>query len=99
MLQGRISFPLLMPGRRPNARPPGFTERVDSVLLATSSFWQGIDVPGESLSCLLIDKLPFEVRRSVTAARLDRLARNGKTLSTSTRSPGPPFNSSRESAG
>ncbi len=33
---------------------------VDSVLLATSSFWQGIDVPGESLSCLLIDKLPLK---------------------------------------
>ncbi|MFZ2445626.1 MAG: ATP-dependent DNA helicase [Syntrophobacteraceae bacterium] len=80
MLQGRIPFPLLMQGQKAKrALLQEFTERVDSVLLATSSFWQGIDVPGESLSCLLIDKLPFEVPDDpVTAARLDRLARDGK---------------------
>ena len=32
---------------------------VDSVLLGTESFWSGVDVPGEALSCLVIDKLPF----------------------------------------
>jgi ATP-dependent DNA helicase DinG len=31
-----------------------------SVLMATGSFWQGVDVPGEALSCLIIDKLPFD---------------------------------------
>ncbi len=36
-----------------------FRDEVDSVLLATSTFWQGVDVPGESLSLLVIDKLPF----------------------------------------
>ena len=30
------------------------------MLLATGSFWQGVDVPGEALSCLIIDKLPFD---------------------------------------
>jgi ATP-dependent DNA helicase DinG len=37
-----------------------FRKDIHSVLLATSSFWQGIDVPGEALSCLIIDKLPFD---------------------------------------
>jgi ATP-dependent DNA helicase DinG len=36
-----------------------FRDDVDSVLLATSTFWQGVDVPGEALSLLVIDKLPF----------------------------------------
>lgn len=80
LLQGRITFPLLMQGQKTKrALLQEFKETVDSVLLATSSFWQGIDVPGESLSCLLIDKLPFEVPDDpVTAARLDRLVHEGK---------------------
>jgi ATP-dependent DNA helicase DinG len=36
-----------------------FKKDIQSVLLATGSFWQGVDVPGEALSCLIIDKLPF----------------------------------------
>jgi ATP-dependent DNA helicase DinG len=56
-----------------------FKEKVDSVLLATSSFWQGVDVPGEALSCLLIDKLPFEVPDDpLIAARMEHLAKQGK---------------------
>lgn len=38
-----------------------FTEDVGSVLFATGSFWQGVDVPGEALSCLIITRLPFDV--------------------------------------
>jgi ATP-dependent DNA helicase DinG len=38
-----------------------FAEDVSSVLFATSSFWQGVDVPGEALSCLIITRLPFDV--------------------------------------
>ncbi len=46
--------------------PPGpllerFRQDVHSVLLATQSFWQGVDVPGESLTCLIICRLPFDV--------------------------------------
>ncbi len=80
LLQGAIPFPLLLQGQKPKrALLQEFRDRVDSVLLATSSFWQGIDVPGESLSCLMIDKLPFEVPDDpVAAARMDRLAKNGK---------------------
>ncbi len=36
-----------------------FKDEVDSVLLGTESFWSGVDVPGEALSCVVIDKLPF----------------------------------------
>jgi len=38
-----------------------FRQDTHSVLFATQSFWQGIDVPGEALSCLIICRLPFEV--------------------------------------
>jgi ATP-dependent DNA helicase DinG len=38
-----------------------FRQDVHSVLFATQSFWEGIDVPGEALSCLIITRLPFEV--------------------------------------
>jgi len=37
-----------------------FMEKPRSVLLGTMSFWEGVDVPGEKLSCVIIDKLPFE---------------------------------------
>jgi ATP-dependent DNA helicase DinG len=44
------------------------------VLLATGSFWQGVDVPGEALSCLIVDKLPFDSPGDpLVAARIDRI--------------------------
>jgi ATP-dependent DNA helicase DinG len=77
--EGKIPFPLLLQGQKTKrALLQEFKSRVDSVLLATSSFWQGIDVPGEALSCVVIDKLPFEVPDDpVIAARVDRITRNG----------------------
>ena len=49
-----------------------FREDTHSVLLATGSFWQGVDVPGETLSCLIIDKLPFDSPGDpLVAARID----------------------------
>ncbi len=80
MFQDRISFPLLVQGQKTKrALLQEFKDTIDSVLLATSSFWQGIDVPGESLSSVIIDKLPFEVPDDpVTAARVDRITRDGK---------------------
>jgi len=48
-----------------------FWRDIPSVLLATGSFWQGIDIPGESLSCVVIDRLPFSVPTDpVTEARI-----------------------------
>jgi ATP-dependent DNA helicase DinG len=79
LFEGKIAFPLLVQGQKTKrALLQEFKSRVDSVLLATSSFWQGIDVPGEALSCVVIDKLPFEVPDDpVIAARVDRITRNG----------------------
>ena len=80
-LLDRVPYPLLVQGQRPKGALLGeFKEKVDSVLLATSSFWQGIDVPGEALTCLLIDKLPFEVPDDpLVAARMERFEEQGKS--------------------
>lgn len=80
-LKDSLPYPLFIQGQKPKrALLADFREQIDSVLLATSSFWQGIDVPGESLSCLLIDKLPFEVPDDpLIAARMARLTERGKS--------------------
>ena len=50
------------------------------MLLATASFWEGVDVAGESLSLVIMDKLPFAVPDDpLTAARIDRLRRRGES--------------------
>jgi ATP-dependent DNA helicase DinG len=57
---GRVPYDVLVQGDAPRERLlERFRDEVDSVLLATSTFWQGVDIPGESLSLLVIDKLPF----------------------------------------
>jgi ATP-dependent DNA helicase DinG len=57
---GRVPYDVLVQGDEPRERLlERFRDEVDSVLLATSTFWQGVDVRGESLSLLVIDKLPF----------------------------------------
>jgi ATP-dependent DNA helicase DinG len=57
---GRVPYDVLVQGEAPRERLlERFRAEVDSVLLATSTFWQGVDIPGESLSLLVIDKLPF----------------------------------------
>jgi ATP-dependent DNA helicase DinG len=59
-LRGRVPYDVLVQGEAPRERLlERFREEVASVLVATSTFWQGIDVPGEALSLLVIDKLPF----------------------------------------
>jgi ATP-dependent DNA helicase DinG len=76
---GEIDYPLLMQGEAPKAmlletfkRTPG------AVLFATSSFWQGVDVVGDQLSCVIIDKLPFASPGDpVVSARIDRLRNRG----------------------
>ena len=60
-LKGRLPFTLLLQGEKPkSALLNQFKEDVHSVLFATGSFWEGIDVQGEALSCVIIDKLPFD---------------------------------------
>ena len=59
-VRGRVPYNVLAQGEAPRERLlERFRDEVDSVLIATSTFWQGVDVPGESLSLLVIDKLPF----------------------------------------
>ena len=49
-----------------------------SVLFGTSSFWEGVDVPGETLSCVILTKLPFQVpSHPVVSARVKRLEESG----------------------
>ncbi len=56
-----------------------FRLETDSVLFGTSSFWQGVDVPGEALSCVVIARLPFAVPTTpVQEARLEDIAAGGK---------------------
>ena len=55
-----------------------FRENIDSVLFGTSSFWEGVDVRGESLSSVIITKLPFEVpTHPVIEARVKQIEERG----------------------
>jgi ATP-dependent DNA helicase DinG len=55
-----------------------FRDDVDSVLFATATFWQGVDVSGESLSLVIVDKLPFAAPGDpLVEARCERVAREG----------------------
>jgi ATP-dependent DNA helicase DinG len=59
-LARRVSWPLLVQGSAPRtALLRDFRATPNAVLLATSSFWQGVDVAGDALSCVIIDRLPF----------------------------------------
>lgn len=70
-LPQRLEYPVLVQGEAPRERLiERFREEVHSVLLGTASFRQGIDVPGEALSLVVVDKLPFAVPDDpVVAAR------------------------------
>jgi ATP-dependent DNA helicase DinG len=72
-------FPLLVQGERPrHVLLEQLRLRVGSVLLATQSFWEGVDVPGEALSLVVIDRLPFAVPGDpLTAARIEGIREDG----------------------
>lgn len=78
-LRGRIGHELLVQGEAPRERLlERFREDVSSVLVATGTFWQGVDVPGEALSLLVIDKLPFQPPDDpLVEARCERIAAEG----------------------
>ncbi len=71
-VKGRVPFPVFIQGERSKTRLlDDFRETPHSVLFATASFWQGVDVQGEQLSCVVIDKLPFSVPSDpVVSARI-----------------------------
>ena len=68
-------FPLLVQGERPrHALLNALRTNIGSVLLATQGFWEGVDVPGEALSLVVMDRLPFAVPDDpLTAARIERI--------------------------
>jgi ATP-dependent DNA helicase DinG len=78
-----IEYPILVQGSAPrSALLREFKATPNAVLLATSSFWQGVDVVGEALSCVIIDKLPFASPGDpITAARIEAInARGGSAF-------------------
>ena len=79
VVRDRLPYEVLVQGDLPRERLlERFREEVDSVLLATATFWQGIDVPGESLSLLVIDKLPFSAPGDpLHEARCERIEADG----------------------
>jgi ATP-dependent DNA helicase DinG len=79
LLRGRIDYPLLVQGESGRRQLlEEFRDKGNAVLLGTSSFWEGIDVRGEALSCVIIDRLPFASPGDpVAAARIERIKRDG----------------------
>ena len=79
LLRRRLEFPLLMQGDGPRtALIERFRNTPGAVLFGTSSFWQGVDVQGEQLSCVIIDRLPFAVPSDpVIAARTEAIRQTG----------------------
>ncbi len=78
-IRARVPYDVLVQGEAPRERLlERFRDEVASVLVATSTFWQGIDVPGESLSLLVIDKLPFAAPGDpLVEARCERIDAQG----------------------
>ena len=78
-LEGSIPYTVYRQGDAPKSvLLQAFKEDVHSILMATGSFWEGVDVPGETLSCLIIDKLPFDSPGDpLIAARIDSIRAGG----------------------
>jgi ATP-dependent DNA helicase DinG len=76
-----LEYPILVQGEAPrSALLREFTLTPNAVLLATSSFWQGVDVVGEALSCVIIDKIPFASPGDpITAARIEAITAAGRS--------------------
>ena len=79
LLAPDLPFPVLRQGEAPRERLlERFRREVDSVLFGSASFWQGVDVPGEALSLVVLDKLPFAPPdEPLVAARVEHAERHG----------------------
>lgn len=79
LVSSRVNYPCFVQGSMSKAGLlERFRETPNAVLFATSSFWQGVDVQGEQLSCVIIDKLPFAVPTDpIVAARSRFIDENG----------------------
>ena len=79
LLPEAVEFPLFIQGSQPKAALlEAFKQAGNGVLLGTASFWEGVDVRGEALSCVIIDKLPFASPGDpVLSARLEAIKKQG----------------------
>jgi ATP-dependent DNA helicase DinG len=79
LLQNKVDYPLFVQGEAPrDILLQRFRDTPQAVLLGTSSFWEGVDVRGEALSCVIIDKLPFASPGDpVLKARIDAMRKLG----------------------
>lgn len=79
LVSSRVNYPCFVQGSMSKAGLlERFRETANAVLFATASFWQGVDVQGDQLSCVIIDKLPFAVPSDpVVAARSRFIDENG----------------------
>ena len=74
-----LDYPIFAQGTAPRTQLlRQFRETRHAVLFATASFWQGVDVVGEALSCVIVDKLPFASPADpITSARIDAIRARG----------------------
>ena len=79
-LKGKLEYPLLVQGSMPKSELlKQFEESGNAVLIGTSSFWEGVDVRGEALSCVVIDKLPFASPGDpILKARMEAIRNEGR---------------------
>jgi ATP-dependent DNA helicase DinG len=80
VVERRVTWPLFLQGSAPRtALLRDFRATPNAVLFATSSFWQGVDVAGEALSAVIIDRLPFASPGDpLVAARINALRTKGR---------------------
>jgi ATP-dependent DNA helicase DinG len=79
MAEMALDYPIFAQGSAPRSRLlDQFRDTPHAVLFATSSFWQGVDVPGEACSLVVIDRLPFASPGDpLVEARCELIAREG----------------------
>ncbi len=80
ILRNSVKYPLLIQGEKPkSALIQAFIHHGNAILLGTQSFWEGVDVKGEALSCVIIDKLPFAAPNDpVMQARIQAMRKAGQ---------------------
>jgi ATP-dependent DNA helicase DinG len=79
LLTGRLPYPMLLQGELPKHKLLERFREAPSVLFASQSFWEGVDVPGDALSLVVIDRLPFaNPRDPVVAARIEWIKKRGQ---------------------
>ncbi len=79
MAEMALNYPIFAQGTAPRSQLLNqFRATPHAVLFATSSFWQGVDVVGEALSCVIVDKIPFASPGDpITAARIEQIRARG----------------------